>query len=208
MPASRTPLLVAGAEAEANRAAAYRIWQAAQPADETLVEAYLVSRGLVLPDCKAIRFAPSLKHPSGDHWPAMVAAVLVADGRFLGVHRTFLARDGSGKAPVSPAKMSLGPIAGSAVHLGPAADGMLVGEGIETTLAAMQIAGRPGWAALSTSGLKRLALPESVKAVTILMDADEPGEQAARAAAGRWTGEGRTVRIARPRPAVTTSTTR
>ncbi|MDG4603586.1 MAG: toprim domain-containing protein [Defluviicoccus sp.] len=198
LPASRTPLLVAGAEAEANREAAHRIWQAARPADETLVEAYLVSRGLTLPDCKAIRFAQSLKHPSGDHWPAMVCAVQAADGRFLGVHRTFLAHDGSGKAPVSPAKMSLGPISGGAVHLGPAADGMLVGEGIESTLAGMQVSGRPGWAALSTSGMRALRLPGGVKDVTILMDADEPGEQAARVAAGRWTGEGRTVRMARP----------
>jgi len=198
LPASRTPLLVAGAEAEANREAAHRIWQAAQPADETLVEAYLVSRGLVLPDCKAIRFAQSLKHPSGDHWPAMVCAVQAADGRFLGVHRTFLAHDGSGKAPVSPAKMSLGPISGGAVHLGPAADGMLVGEGIESTLAGMQVSGRPGWAALSTSGMKALVLPGGVKEVIIAADHDKPGLEAAHAAGRRWMDEGRTVQIALP----------
>ena len=192
----RTPLVVAGSEA--NRAAAHRIWKAAAPAAGTLVEAYLVSRGLALPDCKAIRFAPSLRHPSGEAWPAMVCAVQGPNGRFVGVHRTYLARDGSGKAPVSPAKMSLGPIAGGAVRLGPAADGMLVGEGIETTLAAMQLSGRMGWAALSTAGMKALALPEGVKEVRVLVDADEPGEKAALAATARWQGEGRTVRVARP----------
>ena len=194
--AARGPMLVAGSEA--NRGAAYRIWKAAVPAAGTLVEAYLEARGLPLPACKAIRFGPSLRHPSGEAWPAMVCAVQGPNGRFVGVHRTYLARDGSGKAPVSPVKMSLGPIAGGAVRLGPAADGLLVGEGVETTVAGMAVSGRPGWAALSTAGMKALVLPRSVKEVRILVDADEPGEAAARAAAGRWTGEGRTVRLARP----------
>jgi hypothetical protein len=56
----------------------------------------------------------------------------------LGIHRTFLARDGSGKAPLDPQKMMLGPCRGGAVRLAPAGDVLLVGEGIETSLAAMQ----------------------------------------------------------------------
>ena len=32
-----------------------------------------------------------------------------ADGKPIGIHRTFLARDANGKAPVEPAKMMLGP---------------------------------------------------------------------------------------------------
>lgn len=194
--AARAPMLVAGSEA--NREAAYRIWRAAVPAAGTLVEAYLEARGLPLPACKAIRFSPALRHPTGSDWPAMVCAVQGPNGRFMGVHRTFLARDGQGKAPVSPAKMSLGPIAGGAVRLGPAADGMLVGEGVETTIAGMAVSGRPGWASLSTSGMKTLVLPEGVKEVRVLVDADEPGEKAALAATARWQGEGRTVRVARP----------
>ena len=43
--------------------------------------------------------------------------------------------------------------AGGAVRLAPAAEKLMVGEGIETVLAAMQATGMPGWAALSTSGL-------------------------------------------------------
>ena len=35
----------------------------------------------------------------------------------LAIHRTFLARDGFGKAPVNPQKMMLGPCRGGAVRL-------------------------------------------------------------------------------------------
>ena len=41
----------------------------------------------------------------------------------------------------------------------PAGDVLMVGEGIETCLAAMQATGHPAWAALSTSGLRALDLP-------------------------------------------------
>ena len=66
----------------------------------------------------------------------------------LAVHRTFLGRDGAGKAPVEPQKMMLGPCRGGAVRLSPIADVLMVGEGIETCFAAMQATGRPAWAAL------------------------------------------------------------
>jgi putative DNA primase/helicase len=76
----------------------------------------------------------------------------------------------------------------------------MVGEGIETCLAAMQATGLPAWAALSTSGLRTLQLPAEIDEVIILADGDERGEAAAVAAAGRWKREGRTVSIARPPP--------
>ena len=48
----------------------------------------------------------------------MVALVTTGvDGTALAVHRTFLARDGGGKAPVDPQKMMLGPCRGGAVRL-------------------------------------------------------------------------------------------
>ena len=90
-----------------------------QPADGTLVETYLVSRGLHLPPPPTLRFHAGLKHPSGGIWPAMVALVTRgADDKPLAIHRTFLARDGAGKAPVDPEKMMLGPCRGGAVRLG------------------------------------------------------------------------------------------
>ena len=56
----------------------------------------------------------------------------------------------------------------------------------------------PAWAALSTSGLKALDLPDAVRDVIILADGDDPGEAAACAAAQRWQRYGRRIRIARP----------
>ena len=97
-----------------------------------------------------------------------------------------------------PTRMMLGPCRGGAIRLAPHAGHLLVGEGLETCLAAMQATGIPAWAALSTSGLKALDLPGEVREVTILADADEAGEAAAQSAAGRWVRQGRLVRIARP----------
>ena len=49
------------------------------------------------------------------------------------------------------------------MRLGPAGDALMVGEGIETCLAAMQATVHPAWAALSTSGLRGLDLPREVR---------------------------------------------
>jgi hypothetical protein len=178
---------------------ALRIWRAAVPAANTLVESYLQSRDLRLPFFSTLRFHDGLKHASGGIWPAMVALVSrgPADAP-LGIHRTFLARDGSGKAPVDPQKMMLGPCRGGAVRLAAPTDLLMVGEGIETCLAAMQATRNPAWAALSASGLRALDLPESVRELIVLADGDDPGEAAARDCALRWKREGRRVRIARP----------
>lgn len=184
-------------EALERSAAAIRLWEGCRGVAGTIVETYLATRGLVVPAAADLRFHPGLKHPRGT-WPAMVALVTGVDGRPIGVHRTFLSMDGSGKAPVSPAKMMLGPIRGGSVRLAPAGETLTVGEGIETVLSVMQSTGMPGWAALSTSGMKTLVLPDTVNEVVILADADEPGEAAARTAASRWTRLGRLARIARP----------
>lgn len=94
--------------------------------------------------------------------------------------------------------MMLGPCRGGAVRLAPPSDVLMIGEGIETCLAAMQETGHPAWAALSTSGLRSLDLPNEVRDVIVLADADDPGEAAARDCGLRWKREGRRVRIARP----------
>ena len=180
-------------------AAALAIWQASDAAEGTPVATYLHSRGLDVPTSPALRFHAGLKHPSDGVWPAMVALVTHgATGLPIAVHRTFLARDGNGKAPVDPAKMMLGPCRGGVVRLCEPGDLLMVGEGIETCLAAMKASGKPAWAALSTSGLRSLDLPRDVGDVIVLADGDEPGEAAAQDCARRRQREGRRVRIARP----------
>jgi putative DNA primase/helicase len=179
--------------------AALAIWQSAQPAQGTQVAAYLASRGIDLPPPDALRFHAGLKHPSGGIWPTMVALVTNgADGMPIAIHRTYLARDGGGKAPIDPQKMMLGPCRGGAVRLAEPGDVLMVGEGVETCLAAMQASGYPAWAALSTSGLRSLDLPTNIHDVIVLADGDEAGEAAARDCALRWKRQGRRVRIARP----------
>ncbi len=179
--------------------AALSIWQAAKPACGTLIETYLGSRGLRLPIAPTLRFRPYLKHPSGESWPAMIALVTRGvDNVALAIHRTFLARNGAGKAPVDPQKMMLGPCRGGVVRLAEPGDLLMIGEGIETCLAAMQETGHPTWAALSASGMRALDLPKGVSDVIVLADGDESGESAARNCALRWKREGRRVRIARP----------
>ena len=178
---------------------ALAIWQSSTPAQGTPVETYFASREIHLTPPDALRFHAGLKHRSGGIWPAMVALVTRGvDDVPLAIHRTFLARDGSGKAPVDPQKMMLGPCHGGAVRLAPAGDVLMVGEGIETSLAAMQARPLPAWAALSTSGLLTLNLPPYVHEVIVLADGDEAGKAAARGAALRWKREGRRVRIAQP----------
>jgi putative DNA primase/helicase len=187
-------------QSDATRSEAARaIWLSTLPAVGTLVATYLSSRGLHLPPPTTLRFHAGLRHPSGGRWPAMVALVTRgSDETPMAIHRTFLARDGSGKAPVDPSKMMLGPCRGGAVRLAMAGELLMVGEGIETCLAALQATSRPAWAALSTSGLKALDLPKDVRDVIVLADSDEAGEEAARDCAWRWRRQGRRVRIARP----------
>ncbi len=179
--------------------AALAIWQSTTSANGSFAESYLASRGLSLTPPPALRFHTGLKHPTGGVWPAMVGLVtLGTDNTPIGIHRTFLACDGSGKAPVALQKMMLGLCRGGAVRLGAPADVLMVGEGIETCLSAMQATRKPAWAALSTSGMRTLVLPAEIRDVIVLADGDDAGEAAAKDCARRWKREGRRVRIAHP----------
>ena len=186
---------------EPNRNGEYamKLWGEALQATGTIVETYLASRGITIPIPDVLRFHPGLKHPDGGVWPAMIAIVQHGvSGEPLAIHRTFLRKSGSGKAPVPRQKMMLGPCQEGAVWLSPPGDRLCIGEGIETCLSVLQATGRPAWAALSTSGLKGLEFPWKVRAVTVLADADNAGEEAAVFAARRWKGAGLEVKIARP----------
>jgi putative DNA primase/helicase len=183
-------------------AAALKIWRSAAPASDTLVQTYMQSRGLdiTLPTC--LRFHPALRHPSGGLWPAVVSLVRGSDGLPTAVHRTFLARDGGGKAPVNAVKMMLGQCRGGSVRLGTAQPDqwLVIAEGIETTLSVMQACGLPGWAALSASGLSSLILPPEAAKLLICADNDAngTGQRTAVEAAQRFLHEGRRVRFAMP----------
>jgi putative DNA primase/helicase len=184
--------------------AARDIYRRSGPAAGTPVEAYLRSRGITGPAPPVLRWLPLCPHRNGRYFPAMVAPIVNVDGAQIAVHKTFLSPDG-GKAdlPKEQQREIRGPMKGGAVRLGqhrPDTD-LMTGEGIESTLSAMQLFGDlPGWAALSAGGLEDLVLPPSIAAVAIAADNDlnGVGPRAALRAYERWSREGRTVRILLP----------
>ena len=189
-------------DADARRKVARRVWERARPLADTLAETYLHARGVEhVAGVPALRFHPALRHrdhPPGMLFPTLVAEVQDVDGRFVGIQRTYLATDGAGKANVKPVKASLGTPAGGAVRLAEPEPGrpLLVGEGIESTAAAMLLFDLPGWAALG--GLRSIELPEHVRDVVIAADRDARGLRTAAALARRLEAEGRNVEIRRP----------
>jgi putative DNA primase/helicase len=190
------------AHAFAMRQAALRIWSATSPIAGTLGEKYFRSRAITCPLSDELRFMPELEHwPTRQMWPAVVARVTGSEGVFFAVHLTFLTADGLSNAALGEKrKLMLGPVKGGAVKFAEPMPGkpLYVGEGIESSLSGLQVTGCPTWAALSTSGLRALELPRAVRDVTILADADDPGEAAAIACRRRWKREGRRARIVRP----------
>lgn len=185
------------------REAALAIWRSAVPARGTLAERYLAARGIFSPPPDALRFHARLRHPSGGVWAAMVALVVDgASGTQLGIHRTFLADDGTGKAPVEPQKMMLGSCRGGVVRLGNPERGewLAIAEGIETALSFQAATGIPAWAALSASGMRAVRLPREIGLVMLCPDNDRSGvgQAAARDAAERFLREGRRVKLAIP----------
>jgi putative DNA primase/helicase len=212
MGGSWTPLERPSAENEAaarerKQGAALGLWRGSTRGAGTIIELYLTARGLPgLASSPALRFRGDCHHPAGGWLPAMVAIVTDVTGRPVGVHRTYLTCDGSGKATVAPNKATLGPCWGGAARLDLVAPELVIGEGIESSGSAGQLLGLPAWAAIGAGNLAAgLRLPPEVRSIIIAADNDtptrggrRPGQEAAEAAARRWRAEGRRVRIARP----------
>lgn len=193
---------------------AERMWDEAhsiRPGDPVLL--YLKNRGITLetwPD--DLRCHPALaywevndsrKPVKTGTFPAMVTVVRSPEGRPVGLHRTWVKPDGSGKAPVSSPKklLKVKDLTGSAVRLFPQRDGLLgVTEGIEDALSAWVLWQIPTWAAIGTSGLKGFDPPEGVRELLIFADRDEngAGQKAAWALADRMEETGRAARVLVP----------
>jgi len=185
------------------------IFNEARTCEGTIAETYLAKvrgiEGLRFGKLKnTLRFHGEVLHsPSGKHLPAIIAQIRGANGRALGIHRTYLRPDGSGKADVTPAKMMLGPSSGGAVRFGPDGPIIALAEGIETALSVARASRLTVWATLSTSGLKGLILPPPPvgEIVIICADNDEAGLSAAEFKAGQLEAEGRVVSIIHPQGA-------
>ncbi len=189
----------AAAPAQDRTELARRLWHGTRPAAGSLVEHYLASRGLVLPPGDALRFEASALHPNKSRLPAMRAAVRDRAGSVIALHTTYLRGDGSGKADVDPPRSTLGGTCGGAVRLFPAGERLIIGEGIETSLAAAELLGAPAWAALNAGNLAGAITPPSdVREVMIAVDNDAPGRRAASEALKRLRALGFVVKVALP----------
>jgi len=189
---------------EARTARAVEIWREGHDPVGTLVDRYLASRGLVLPErgVEVLRFHP--RCPWGDKAsgrtifvPAMVAAMRsVVGDRITAVHRTRLTDDGQ-----KVDRRMLGPARGSAVKLDPddmATMGLAVGEGVETCLAARQLGIRPAWALTSAGAMAILPVLPGIEALTLLGERDPASARAVDACASRWHAAGREVIVIEP----------
>ena len=193
------------ANPEEARLAAQRLFEAASPIRGTNAEAYLKTRGIELgADFSALRFHPRCyydKAPNGQpqFWPTLVAGITDLDGNVTAVSRTFLKRDGSGKAPVDSPRRSKGDVMGNGVRFGTPDWVMAAGEGAETTLSLRAALPKlPLVAATSSSHLSGLIFPAGLRTLIVIRDNDPAGDAATDALFARGQAAGLDVVLLAP----------
>jgi DNA polymerase len=182
-------------------AGAQCIWNAAKPIAGTLAIKYLedVRRidTTVLPDNDALRFHSHCPFDRGQA-PCLVAAYRdVISDEFAGIHRIALTPEVFTGAKVQRRTLGSWP-APRAIKLWPAGEQLFLGEGMETVLAAATRLGmRPAWAAGSSSNMKKFPVLPNTR-LTLLVDHDASGIEAAKVCVQRWSKAGRKVRTRQP----------
>jgi Toprim domain len=164
---------------------ARKLFAMSRPVSGTLGETYLRTRGITAPlNLPALRFHPRCYYwPSEDmpleSWPALIAAITNTDGQLTGVHRTWLAADGSDKAPVETQRRAMGAVLGHAIRFGQADDVQIAGEGVETILSLLGIMpGMPMAACTSANHLAAYIPPPGLKRLYVARDRDAAGAMA------------------------------
>jgi DNA polymerase len=183
---------------EKNRDRALQLWEQGEPIVGTLAARYLTeTRGVDLTALPAkidevLRFH---RHCPFDHTYRPCLLALMRDAATdtpTGIHRIALTPEGR-----KIDRRMLGNA--GAVKLWPAGSRLVVGEGIETVLAAAtRISYRdaplqPAWAVLSAGAIERLPVLPDVERLIILVDHDPAGKNAARNCSNRWQRTNRTV---------------
>ena len=188
---ARTPAPSGSAEA------ARRLVAMCQPIGGTLVEAYLHGRGITaLHGCGSLRFHSRCYYRPDEHsptetWPAMVAAVTDLADRITGAHRTWLAPDGSGKAPIDIQRKAMGDLLGHTVRFGLSSDVLAAGEGIESVLSAREVMpGMSAAAALSAAHLAAIQFHDALRRLYVVRDNDRAGDGARNTLIERANGVG------------------
>jgi hypothetical protein len=177
--------------------AARRLFTSAEPIPGTLAAIYLRHRGIAdVGDLPALRFHPTCFYRAHEGapretWPALLAAVTDPGGAITGVLRTWLARDGSGKAPLATPRRSLGRLLGSGAWFGKATDVLAAGEGLETMLSLrVVLPALPIVAALSATHLAAFVPPSGLRRLYIARDNDRVGRHAAEMLSARADADG------------------
>ncbi|MBL4918645.1 DUF7146 domain-containing protein [Szabonella alba] len=180
MPTGRVPGMAVGSP-EASR----RLFAMSKPLPSTLAAIYLSGRAITsLEGITALRYHSRCYYRPDEHspteiWPAMVAAVTDLSGRQTGAHRTWLALDGSAKAPVETPRRAMGDLLGHGVRFGAAGDVLAAGEGIETVLSPRQVLPHmPMLAALSAAHLAATLFPATLRRLYVIRDRDPAGDSA------------------------------
>ena len=184
------------------------VWHEAVPIANTGGAVYLAGRGIVLdgvPDHGGLRWHPRCPWEGGTQ-PCIVSRFTDAvTGELKGILR----RPVNGEKP-----RTLGPMGGCVIRLWPdeeVTQGLVLGEGVETVLAAATtIVHRgtllgPAWAAGSAGNLESFPVLRGIESLTILTDNDVSGrgQQAAHRCGRRWREAGRYVALLVPRRAGT-----
>lgn len=126
--------------------------------------------------------------------PAMVAAMRKPDGSLGAIHRTYLKVPAAGavsKAGTDRDKMMLGESRGTIIRLAADDDRMVAGEGIETSLSAMQLFRRAGFAFGSRGNMAIVEPPFACSDFVYAADRNKPHADRARSRVGEaaaWTG--------------------
>ena len=180
-----------------------KLWDESLDPKNSIIENYLNHRGLLLQNIpRSIRYHPNLYHKhSGKSFPVMLSAVTkYGSDKIVALHRTYLKVDGGDKADITPNKMMLGQVKGTAVMLTPTGSKLVIVEGIETALSIYAATGFSTWASLSAWGMLSIQVPpvDITQEITIAADADKTGIASANKLAVRLLDEGYKVSIAIP----------
>lgn len=172
------------------------IWNATFPITaDTVAGRYLLGRKCRLPPAHSdLRWIPSLKHPDGSSYPALIGLVThVHDARQkLGLHRTWIQSDGGGKVDK---RYLCSPLGDGVIRLWSDEDvetGLGIAEGIETALSLAHDY-TPVWATLDKGHLEKFPVLAGVEALMISVDHDVGGIKAARVCKDRWETAGKEV---------------
>jgi putative DNA primase/helicase len=188
---------------------AQALWNEAVDPRGTIAVQYLKARALDLPDDlvgAVLRFHPRCPWRNAnsgrtERIPALLAAFRsIDDDEITAIHRIRL--DQPQRWPKADRRM-FGLVHRAAVKLDPVATTLIIGEGVETCMAARQCMGTgdieraPVWALGSVGAISFFPVLKGVKRLIILGESGEASAQAVRLCGQRWQRAWRRVQVLR-----------